>query len=104
LLPVTYESLLVASLLLGTSFLFVSSAQHGLTSALGQQHVMSGQISATWNVFGSLPGIAALILGGFLSDLMERQNASRATHLSFLVGAVGAGGALRSLEARQHVR
>src|SRR5271165_2497735 len=86
--PVNYQSLLVANLLLGTAFLFVSSAQNGLTSALGQQHVMSGQVSAAWNIFGSLPGIAALLLGGSLSDLMERQNATRATHLLFLVGAV----------------
>jgi hypothetical protein len=54
--PVTYQSLLVAYLLLGTSFLFVSSAQNGLTSAIGQQHLMSGQISAAVNIFGSLPG------------------------------------------------
>jgi Na+/melibiose symporter-like transporter len=85
--PVTYQSLLAACLLLGTSFLFVSSAQNGLTSALGQQHVMSGQLSAAWNIFGSLPGIAALLLGGALSDLMEGRNAARAAHLLFLVGA-----------------
>ena len=48
---------------------------------------MSGQISAAWSIFGSLPGIAALILGGFLGDLMERQDAERATHLLFLLGA-----------------
>jgi hypothetical protein len=42
LAPVTYQSLLVANLLLGTAFL---SAQNGLTSALGQQHVMSGDVS-----------------------------------------------------------
>jgi MFS family permease len=85
--PVTYQSLLAASLLLGTCFLFVSSAQNGLTSAIGQQHVMSGQISAAWNIFGSLPAIAALILGGFLSNLMERRDAEHATHLLFLLGA-----------------
>ena len=85
--PVTYQSLLIASLLLGTSFLFVSSAQNGLTSALGQQHVMSGQLSAAWNIFGSLPGIAALLLGGSLSDLMEGRDATRAAHLLFLIGA-----------------
>jgi hypothetical protein len=28
-----------------------------------------------------------LILGGFLSDLMERRDAERAAHLLFLVGA-----------------
>jgi MFS family permease len=86
--PVTYQSLLLASLLLGTSFLFVSSAQNGLTSAIGQQHLMSGQVSAAWNIFGSLPGIAALLLGGFLSDLMEGRNAAGAARLLFLVGAM----------------
>jgi MFS family permease len=65
----------------------LSSAQNGLTSAIGQQHVMSGQISAAWTIFGSLPVIAALILGGFLSDLMERRDAAHATHLLFLLGA-----------------
>jgi hypothetical protein len=80
-LPVTYQTLFLASLLLGTSFLFVASAQNGLTSALGQQHVMSGQVSGAWNIFGSLPGIAALLLGGSLSDLMERQNATRARRI-----------------------
>jgi MFS family permease len=85
--PVTYQSLLVAYLLLGTSFLFVASAQNGLTSAIGQQHVMSGQVSAAWNIFGSLPGIAALLLGGSLSDVMEGRDVAGAAHLLFLVGA-----------------
>jgi MFS family permease len=85
--PVSYQSLLVANLLLGTAFLFVSSAQNGLTSVLGQQHVMSGQVSTAWNIFGSLPGIAALILGGSLSDLMESYDDVRAARLLFLVGA-----------------
>ena len=83
----TYRSLMVAVLLLATSFLFVSSAQNGLTSTIGQQHVMSGQVSAAWNIFGSLPGIAALLVGGCLSDLMEGRDAERAAHLLFLVGA-----------------
>ena len=85
--PVNYQSLLIANLLLGTAFLLVSSAQNGLTSTLGQQHVMSGQVSTAWNIFGSLPGIAALILGGSLSDLMESREAERAAHLLFIVGA-----------------
>ena len=38
------------SSLLTASFLFVASAQNGLTATMGQQHVMSGQISAVWNV------------------------------------------------------
>ena len=85
LAPVTYQSLLVANLLLGTAFLFVASAQNGLTSALGQQHVMSGQVSTAWNIFGSLPGIAALIFGGSLSDLMEGHDAGRKLPLKTLL-------------------
>src|SRR5215475_11533854 len=45
------STLLVAVIALTASFLFVSSAQNGLTAALGQQHAMTGQLSAVWNVF-----------------------------------------------------
>jgi Na+/melibiose symporter-like transporter len=44
-------------------------------------------VSAAWNIFGSLPGIAAFILGGFLSDVLERRDAVHAAHLLFLIGA-----------------
>src|SRR5262249_30819815 len=86
-IPITYGTLLVAVVLLTTSFLFVSSAQHGLTSVLGQQHAMSGQISAVWNVFASIPAIAALYLGGVVSDMLEGRNADEAARTLFLVGA-----------------
>jgi hypothetical protein len=63
-LPMTYSSLLVAVIVLTTSFLFVASAQNGLASTIGQQHAMTGQISAAWNVFASIPTVAALLVGG----------------------------------------
>jgi Na+/melibiose symporter-like transporter len=85
--PVTYATLLVAIVLLTSSFLFVSSAQNGLGSMLGQQHVMSGQISAVWNIFASIPTVAALVVGGSLSDLLESRNADQAARILFLVGA-----------------
>ena len=87
LTPVSYAELLVAMVLLTTSFLFVSSAQNGLASVLGQQHLMSGQVSAAWNIFASLPAIAALLIGGALSDILEGQNADQAVRLLFLCGA-----------------
>ena len=83
----TYATLLVAIVLLTTSFLFVSSAQNGLTSTIGQQHAMSGQISAVWNIFASIPTVAALLIGGHLSDLLEGRNAEDAARMLFLVGA-----------------
>ena len=86
-IPVSYASLLIAVVLLTGSFLFVSSAQNGLTSSIGQQHAMSGQISAVWNIFISIPMIGALLLGGALSDVLEHTNADRAVRLLFLLGA-----------------
>jgi Na+/melibiose symporter-like transporter len=54
---------------------------------IGQQHAMTGQISAAWNVFLSIPTFVALLLGGSLSGLLEGQNPDRAVHILFLVGA-----------------
>jgi hypothetical protein len=85
--PSAYGTLLVAILILTSAFLFVSSALNGLGSVIGQQHLMSGQISAVWNTFASLPTIAALLLGGALSDLLEHRNADEAARILFLVGA-----------------
>jgi MFS family permease len=85
--PVTYATLLVAVVLLTTSFLFVTSAQNGLTSTIGQQHVMSGQVSAVWSIFASVPTVGALLIGGTLSDVQEERNVEEATRILFLIGA-----------------
>jgi MFS family permease len=85
--PVSYATLLIAVVLLTTAFLFVSSAQNGLTSMLGQQHAMSGQISAVWNIFTSIPTFAALLIGGALSDLLEERDVDQAARFLFLAGA-----------------
>jgi Na+/melibiose symporter-like transporter len=87
LVPVTYVTLLVAVVLLTTSFLFVASAQNGLTSMIGQQNAMSGQISAVWNIFASVPTVVALLFGGALSDLLESRNADQGARILFLGGA-----------------
>jgi len=108
-IPINYGTLLVAVVLLTTSFLFVSSAQHGLTSVLGQQHAMTGQISAVWNVFATIPTIAALYLGGVFSDMLEGIHADEAARMLFLAGAVimatiGAYGAWRAASVFDNVR
>ncbi len=84
--PVTYGTLLAEIVLLTTAFLFVSGAQNGLTAAIGEQHLMSGQISAAWNIFGSIPGMVALVIGGSLSEYLEAGSADRAAHTLFLLG------------------
>ena len=86
-IPTSYPGLLVAVMVLTASFLFVSSAQNGLTAVLGQQHAMTGQISAAWNVFLSIPTFAALLAGGALSGLLEDKGSDQAVRILFLVGA-----------------
>src|SRR5207302_2507856 len=68
---INYVTLLVAVVLLTTSFLFVASAQNGLTAMLGQQHAMTGQISAAWNIFLSVPTVGALLAVCMISGLLE---------------------------------
>ncbi len=72
---------------LTSAFLFVQSGQLGLTSAIGRQHVMSGQVSALWNAVNSLPTLLAFAIGGFLSDQMEGKHADAAARTLFMVGA-----------------
>ena len=85
--PVTYATLLAAMVATTAASLFVASAQNGLTAALGQQHAMSGQVSAVWNIFSSLPGIAALLVGGYLSVALEAHPFEVAARALFLAGA-----------------
>jgi hypothetical protein len=84
---VTYAVLIVAVVILTASCLFVASAQNGLTAMIGRQHAMTGQISAAWNVFLSIPAVAALLAGGALSGLLEDRGADQAVRILFLAGA-----------------
>jgi hypothetical protein len=83
----TYVVLIVAIVTLTASWLFVASAQNGLTAMIGRQHAMTGQISAAWNVFLSIPTVAALLAGGALSGLLEDKGADQAIRILFLVAA-----------------
>src|SRR5258705_8773698 len=84
---ITYVTLLVAVILLTTSFLFVASAQNGLASMIGQQNAMTGQISAVWNVFASIPTVGALLIGGTLNGMLEGRNADAAAPTPFFFAA-----------------
>src|SRR5471032_2631160 len=84
-MPISYGTLLVAVVLLTTSSLFVASAQNGLTSTIGQQHAMTGEISAVWNVFLSIPTVGALLIGGTLSGMLEDKDPDQAARILFLV-------------------
>jgi hypothetical protein len=48
---------------------------------------MSGQVSAVWNIFASVPTVGALLIGGTLSDVLEERNVEEAARILFLIGA-----------------
>ena len=85
--PPTYSGLLIGILFIATATLVVTSAQYGLTAGLAREHLMSGQVSAIWNLVVTVPGIAALLLGGALSDQLETQKPGAAIRILFLAGA-----------------
>jgi hypothetical protein len=85
--PPTYGVLLGAVLLLVTAYLFIASATRGLISTLGQQHLMSGELSSAWHVFEMVPGVVAMLVGGALSQALEGAGAVGAARTLFLVGA-----------------
>lgn len=85
--PVTYATILIAVFLLTCSFLFVDSAKYGLSSTLARQHTMSGQVSALWSIFTAIPAVAAFVIGGRMSDVLEGVDADEAIRVLFLLAA-----------------
>jgi Na+/melibiose symporter-like transporter len=54
---------------------------------LGRQHAMSGQVSAVWNIFMTVPTLAAFLIGGALSSALDDKDADQTAQVLFLVGA-----------------
>jgi len=85
--PATYPVLLAAVLLSSVAWSFAHAAQQGLSTQIGQQHVMSGQVSTIWNIFIVVPYLASYLAGGALSQALEGGAASLAARTLFLAGA-----------------
>lgn len=64
----SYAGLLVGMLLAMTSSRFVAAAYQGLIALVGQEKLMSGRLSALWNVIGSVPVVAGAFASGYVSD------------------------------------
>lgn len=86
--PGTYSVLFAAVLLSTIAWNFAHAAQQGLATQMGQQHVMSGQISTVWNIFIVVPYLTAYLLGGALSQRLEGANADQAVRVLFLAGSL----------------
>lgn len=85
--PATYPVLLAGVLLSSVAWSFAHAAQQGLSTQIGQQHAMSGQVSTIWNIFIVVPYLLSYLLGGALSQALEGGNADQGARALFLVGA-----------------
>jgi MFS family permease len=78
-----YPALFVVFLTSSVFGQFISSAQQGLTSVVGQEHLMSGRISSVWQAAAGVPALVVSVVAGHLAKDL-------APHKVFLIGgAVG---------------
>ncbi|AEG71586.1 MFS transporter [Ralstonia solanacearum] len=80
----SYLGLLIGMMLAMLSSRFVAAAYQGLIALVGQEKLMSGRLSALWNVVSSVPVVAGALASGYISDHLAPQGAF------FLVAAVTA--------------
>jgi Na+/melibiose symporter-like transporter len=64
------------------------AAYQGLMALVGQENLMSGRLSALWNIVSSLPALAGAFASGYISDHLNPKSAF------ILVGVLTAGIAL----------
>jgi MFS family permease len=83
----TYAALLAGVLLVMAVSQTALSAAAGLTSAIGQQHAMAGQMSTTLAMATSFPAFAAYLIGGAISSFIEAKDAATAERILFLIPA-----------------
>src|SRR5450631_3206107 len=62
--PLSYAGLFVGMILVMLSFRFVTAAYQGLIALVGQEQLMSGRLSALWNIVMSVPYIAGAFASG----------------------------------------
>jgi MFS family permease len=64
----SYSGLLVGLLMAMFAFRFVAAAQWGLTALVGQEKLMSGRLSALWNIVSSIPYVLGAFASGWIAE------------------------------------
>lgn len=71
----TYMGLLAGTLTAMLAFRFVAAAYQGLIALVGQEKLMSGRLSALWNVIGAVPVVGGAFASGYISDHLTAKEA-----------------------------
>ena len=66
--PLSYRVLLTGMLLAMVASRFILAANQGLIALIGQERLMSGRLSALWNIVNYIPYIAGGFASGYISE------------------------------------
>ncbi len=64
----SFSGLFIGMLLLMFAFRFIAAAYQGLMALVGQEKLMSGRLSALWNIVNSIPYIAGGFASGWVAE------------------------------------
>ena len=86
----SYRGLLIGMLLVMLSSRFIAAAYQGLIALVGQEKLMSGRLSALWNVVSSVPVIAGAFASGYISEhLPPKETFFLVAALTFCIALMG---------------
>ncbi len=86
----SYSGLFVGMLLVMLMFRFVTAAYWGLMALVGQEQLMSGRLSALWNIVTSIPYIVGAFASGWVTEhLPPREIFLLMAALSIVIALLG---------------
>ncbi len=66
--PLSYAGLFGGMMAAMLCYRFIAAAYQGLLALVGQEQLMSGRLSALWNIVGSIPAIAGAAASGWVAE------------------------------------
>lgn len=86
----SYWGLIAGMALVMVTFRFIAAAYWGLIALVGQEKLMSGRLSALWNILSSLPYVIGGAASGYIADALDpRATFLLVAGLAALIGLMG---------------
>jgi Na+/melibiose symporter-like transporter len=86
----SYQGLFIGMILVMLSSRFIAAAYQGLLALVGQERLMSGRLSALWQIVSSLPVLAGAFASGWMAEhLRPSQTFLLLALLAMLVAVTG---------------
>jgi MFS family permease len=70
----TYTRLFVGMVLVMTTFRFIAAAYQGLMALVGQEQLMSGRLSALWQIVSTVPSVVGGFAAGYVAENLSPRN------------------------------